>query len=206
MRIRRPRLAAGVLSGILTYIILLIGSSVSGRLRFFICWDVGIFIAMMALYLGLRNATTDWMKRIAPHQDAGKWVVLILALVAAGASLIAIAQQIPLVKNASDFYERVSHLCFIIATIVLSWSFVHTMFALQPACVRRSCRSRRNVSFSLGETSKTRPSLYSIRNLSKDRAGLEVRARVGVIERISRIGIVQRDGPLRTKRRVPSIV
>jgi uncharacterized membrane protein len=133
MRIRRPRLAAGVLSGVLTYIVLLIGSSVSGRLRFIISWDVGIFIAMVALYIGLRNATTEWMKRIAAHQDAGKWVVLILALVAAGASLIAIAQQIPLIKNSTDFYERASHVCFIIATIVLSWSFVNTIFALHYA-------------------------------------------------------------------------
>lgn len=84
---------------------------------------------MVALYVGLKDATPDRMKRIADHQDAGKWVILILALVAAGASLVAIAQQIPLIKTSSDLYERASHLCFIIATIVLSWSFVHTIFA-----------------------------------------------------------------------------
>ena len=133
MRLRRPRLAAGVLTGILTYLILLIASSIPGRLRFIISWDVGILVSMAALYIGLRNATSDWMKRIADHQDAGKWVILILALVAAGASLVAIAQQIPLIKSSFDFYERAFHLCFIIATIVLSWLFVHTIFALHYA-------------------------------------------------------------------------
>jgi uncharacterized membrane protein len=73
------------------------------------------------------------MKRIAAHQDAGKWAVLLLTLVAAGASLFAIAGQVPLIKTAAGVSEKATHIILIIATIVLSWAFVHTVFALHYA-------------------------------------------------------------------------
>src|SRR5207249_7161998 len=71
-------------------------------------------------------------KRNALRQDAGKWVVLVLALVAATASLVVIAAEMPLVKNAGGL-EQVARVIFVIYTIVLSWAFIHTVFALHYA-------------------------------------------------------------------------
>ena len=131
LRLRRPRLAAGVASGVVIFVLLFVFSALSGPLRFIISWDAGVLVAM-TLLIGLRSALPDMMKRIAAGQDAGKWVVLFLTLVAGSASLVAIAGEVPLIRNAGDF-EKVARISVIIATIVLSWAFIHTIFALHYA-------------------------------------------------------------------------
>ena len=131
LRLRRPRLAAGVTSGILIYVLLLVLSSMSGRLRFILSWDAGVLVAM-TLLIGLRHALPDTMKRIAAQQDAGKWTVLFLTLVAGSASLVAIAGEVPLIRSAAEF-EKIVRILLIVATIVVSWAFIHTIFALHYA-------------------------------------------------------------------------
>jgi len=131
LRLRRPRLAAGVASGILMYVLLFVFTSVSGRLRFILSWDAGVVVALILL-AGLRSALPDTMKRIAARQDAGEWTVLLLTLVAGSASLVAIAAEVPLIRSAADF-EKVARFGLVIATIVLSWAFIHTIFALHYA-------------------------------------------------------------------------
>jgi uncharacterized membrane protein len=100
-------------------------------LRFILSWDAGVLVALILL-IGLRNALPDMMKRIAALQDAGKWTVLLLTLIAGTASLVAIAGEVPLIKNAAEF-ERNARIVLIVATIVLSWMFIHTIFALHYA-------------------------------------------------------------------------
>ncbi|MEO8008822.1 MAG: DUF1345 domain-containing protein [Betaproteobacteria bacterium] len=131
LNLRRPRLAAGVASGILIYLSLVAFSAVQGRLRFVLSWDAGVLVAMILL-VGLRGAAPDMMKRIAARQDAGKWTVLLLTLVAGSASLVAIAGEVPLIRNAAGT-EKLVRIILIIATIVLSWAFIHTIFALHYA-------------------------------------------------------------------------
>ena len=131
LRLRRPRLAAGVTSGILIYVLLSVLSSMSGRLRFILSWDAGVLVAM-TLFIGLRRALPDMMKRIAAQQDAGKWTVLLLTLVAGSASLVAIAGEVPLIRSAAEF-EKIVRILLIVGTIVVSWAFIHTIFALHYA-------------------------------------------------------------------------
>ena len=131
LRLRRPRLAAGVASGMLVYVLLLWCSDLPGRLRFILAWDAGILVAM-ALFLGLRNTSPDTLKRIAAQQDAGKWAVLLLTLLAAGANLVAIAGEVPLIRNAAEL-EKIVRIALVIGTILLSWTFIHSIFALHYA-------------------------------------------------------------------------
>jgi len=131
LRLRRPRLAAGFASGILLYVLLLTCSDMPGRLRFILSWDAGVLVAMILL-IGLRNTPPDTMIRIAAGQDAGKWAVLFLTLLAASANLVAIAGEVPLIRHAAEF-EKMVRISLIVATIVLSWTFIHTIFALHYA-------------------------------------------------------------------------
>jgi uncharacterized membrane protein len=140
LRLRRPRLAAGMASGIMIYALLFACSSVSGRLRFILSWDAGVLVAM-TLLVTLRSALPDMMKRIAARQDAGKWMVLLLTLIAGSASLVAIAAEVPLIRNAAEI-EKIARTGLIIATIVLSWAFIHTIFALHYAHDYYSSASR----------------------------------------------------------------
>jgi uncharacterized membrane protein len=131
LSLRRPRLAAGVASGVLVYALLYLFSGLPGRLRFVLSWDAGVLVAMILLS-GLRGTQPNALKRIAAQQDAGKWTVLFLTLVAASASLVAIAGEVPLIKSAAEF-EKIVRIGLIIATIILSWSFIHVIFALHYA-------------------------------------------------------------------------
>ena len=131
-RLRRPRLTSGLLVGLAVYGLMLLVHGLSWRLRFTSAWDVGASFALLALFLGLRKSPPDAMKRNALRQDTGKWAVLFLSLLAAVASLVVIAAEMPLVKNASGL-EQLARVIFVIYTIVLSWAFIHTVFALHYA-------------------------------------------------------------------------
>ena len=49
-------------------------------------------VALLAMLIGLRNASPERMRAIAARQVTGKWTVLGLTVVAASASLVAIAE------------------------------------------------------------------------------------------------------------------
>jgi uncharacterized membrane protein len=131
-RLRRPRLASGLLVGLVVYALLHLITGLSWRLRFTWAWDAGASFALLALFLGLRKSPPEAMKRNALRQDTGKWAVLFLSLLAAVASLVVIAAEMPLAKNAAGL-EQVARVIFVIYTIVLSWAFIHTVFALHYA-------------------------------------------------------------------------
>lgn len=100
--------------------------------QFIAAWDIGISVALIALYIGLRGATAEAMQHNAQRQDARKWAVLIISLVAATASLVVIASEMPLVKDATGI-RKVLHAIFVVFTLALSWAFIHTVFAVHYA-------------------------------------------------------------------------
>jgi uncharacterized membrane protein len=130
--LHHPRLLAGLAVGLAVYFALLLFTDMSWRLRFITAWDIGTSVALIALYIGLRGATAEAMQHNAQRQDARKWAVLIISLVAATASLVVIASEMPLVKHAAGM-EQAIRVVFVIFTVVLSWAFIHTVFAVHYA-------------------------------------------------------------------------
>jgi len=131
-RLRRPRLYAGVTTGIAVYVMLLFVSSMSARLRFILAWDIGVLVALVAMFIGLRKASPDRMRTIAARQIIGKWTVLALTVFAATASLVAIAAEVPLIKIATEL-EQSARVTLVVVTILLSWALINTIFALHYA-------------------------------------------------------------------------
>lgn len=132
LRLRRPRLTFSVAVGLATYALLYFVPAVDARLRFIAAWDIGACTALVALYIGLHDATLATMKENALRQDGGQFAVLVLTVIAATASLVVIAAEMPLVKEADDF-EKYARAALVIFTIALSWAFIHTVFALHYA-------------------------------------------------------------------------
>lgn len=130
--LHHPRLTLGLLVGFVVYFALQFVTAMPWRLRFITAWDIGVSVALIALYIGLRGATAQAMQHNAQRQDARKWAVLIISLVAATASLVAIASEMPLVKSAEGI-EQALRVVFVIFTVVLSWAFIHTVFAVHYA-------------------------------------------------------------------------
>ncbi len=113
------------------FLILALLTSMPARLSFVLSWDVGVLVATLLL-IRIRGASPDVMKKIAEQQDAGKWMVLFLTLIAASASLVAIAGEVPPIAKA-DGMEKILRIGLVASTIVLSWAFIHTIFALHYA-------------------------------------------------------------------------
>lgn len=130
-RLRRPRLTTGTAVGILVYLLLYFAAAIPSHLRFVLAWDAGILVANLLL-MRISGVSPDVVRKFAVQQDAGKWLVLLLTLLAAGASLVAIAHEVPPIADAAGI-EKVLRVVLVAVTIVMSWAFVHTIFALHYA-------------------------------------------------------------------------
>ncbi len=93
-------------------------------------WDAGVIVFLAAVVELARSADTDDIRRNAARQDVGQFVVLTLSAVAALASVIAIYAE---VSQGGDGPIANWRLALGVVTIILSWFFVHIMFAVHYA-------------------------------------------------------------------------
>jgi uncharacterized membrane protein len=126
----RPRLFAALAVGLA--VALLMPASVSPTLRAVIGWDCGA-----ALFLGLTmamaaRATQASMRQRAEREDEARWVFLALM---AGAAFFSMFAILGLMREAKAAGGAVMVVLAVLAgmTIVLSWLFAHTVFAVHYA-------------------------------------------------------------------------
>jgi uncharacterized membrane protein len=125
----RPRLFASAVIGIGVFLATM-GTDWRMPTRLLIAWDV--FVALY-LVVAFRLAATADVHRIrwrARLQDEGQTAILVLTAVAALASLGAI---LALLHTTGSGGRAPAQLAFAAATILLSWAFTHTIFALHYA-------------------------------------------------------------------------
>src|ERR1041385_7289328 len=117
--------------GIVTALILRI-TDLSAVARLLIGWDLGalIYLAAAAAVMA-RCSTVASIRRNASMQDEGALIILVLAVVAALASLGAIFLELAGLKPDDPRYGF--YITLAIVTVVLSWAFTHTIFALHYA-------------------------------------------------------------------------
>lgn len=100
--------------------------------RLLVGWDVGIALYLVLVHWTMARCGIDRIRARAAEQDEGAFVILLLTMLATFASLIAIVFALGGSKQAP--HEDATLLIVLtIATIVLSWFFVHTIFALHYA-------------------------------------------------------------------------
>jgi uncharacterized membrane protein len=95
--------------------------------RLLIGWDVGVATYLAFAYYMIAHSDVARIKRRAATQDEGSTVILILTATAALASLGAILAEL------GSAGRQPMNLALAGLTIVLSWVFTHTMFALHYA-------------------------------------------------------------------------
>jgi len=127
----RPRLFSSF--GVFVAIAAILSVVTTWRLspRLLVGWNIG-----MGLYLGLAfhmMAASDVVsiRRRAADEDEGKFAMLVLTVASALASLAAIIAELSSTLNGGA--RQPTQLVLAITTIVLSWAFIHTMFALHYA-------------------------------------------------------------------------
>jgi uncharacterized membrane protein len=125
----RPRLLCSAVVGLVVFLAL---SATGWRMpsRLLAGWDVGV-----ALYLALvvqlaAQSDHSHIRQQARRQDEGRIAVLVLTAIAAFASLVAI---FALLGTSDGATRQPIQLAFAALTIVLSWAFTHTIFALHYA-------------------------------------------------------------------------
>jgi uncharacterized membrane protein len=100
--------------------------------RLLIAWNVGTCLyVLLAAIMMIRSSDTHMRSR-AQIQDEGQLAILILVVVSAIASLVAIAGQLAIVKDVHGFL-RVAHISLAGVTVVSSWAFIQVMFTLHYA-------------------------------------------------------------------------
>jgi uncharacterized membrane protein len=100
--------------------------------RMLIGWDVGVLIYLVAAAVVMtRCSSVSEMQNNAAAQDEGGFAILILSIAAAVASLGAIFAELSTIERTSPRYGL--YIALAIGTVVLSWAFTHTIFALHYA-------------------------------------------------------------------------
>jgi uncharacterized membrane protein len=128
----RPRLIIVIAIGVLTGCLLPASVASQPVSRWLIAWNVGAW-----LYVGLAAAmmirsSKGHMRHRAQLQDDGKYAILGLTVVAAIASLVAIAGELAVVKDLHGWL-RGAHIALAGITVLSSWSFIQIMFTLHYA-------------------------------------------------------------------------
>jgi uncharacterized membrane protein len=124
----RPRLFTSLLVGIAIGLALAALTNWRQATRLLVAWDVSLALYLvLAAHLMASSEVAD-MRQRAAREDEGQVTILVLTVVAALASLGAIFAQL-----GAQSGRGVWHIGLAAATIMLSWTFIHTIFALHYA-------------------------------------------------------------------------
>jgi uncharacterized membrane protein len=127
----RPRLFA---CGVIGAVVGGVAFAVSWRLetRFLTGWDVGVALYLALVFQMMSRSNIHTMRRHAAEQDEGRLTMLVLTVASALASLAAIFAELG--GSAGTAGGRPpANLALAAFTILLSWGFIHTIFALHYA-------------------------------------------------------------------------
>ena len=100
--------------------------------RFLVGWDVGLAVYLALAAQMMAGSDIRRIRRRAAAQDEGQAAILGLTVVAALVSVAAIFAQLGMEPGGGSARDP-GRIVFVAATIMLSWAFIHTMFALHYA-------------------------------------------------------------------------
>ena len=95
-------------------------------------WNVGITLYLVLIHSVIWRCDVTRLRRRAKEQDEGAYAILLLSMAATLASLVAIVFELGGSKQAGNA-SMVTHVLLAMATTVLSWVFMHTIFSLHYA-------------------------------------------------------------------------
>lgn len=101
-------------------------------LRTALSWDLGLCCYLLLSWVMMWRSETSHIERRARALDVSLGEIVILTGLAASFSLFAAARVLGVARNLSGG-DATMHLVAGIGTIVLSWFFVHTLFAIHYA-------------------------------------------------------------------------
>jgi uncharacterized membrane protein len=126
----RPRLftcgALGIAAGLIACL-----TSWRPATRMLTGWDIGVALYLILVFHMMWSSKIHTIRQRAAAQDEGRLTLLVLPVVAALASLVAIFAQLG--SAAPTRESQPLKLVLPALTILLSWALIHTLFALHYA-------------------------------------------------------------------------
>jgi uncharacterized membrane protein len=101
-------------------------------MRALLAWDIGVGLYLALTWTMMLRSDLERLRVRANLEDEGAVIILTLTIVAAIASVFAIVVELIDVSDLPLREVRV-RLALVVITIVLSWTFIHTAFALHYA-------------------------------------------------------------------------
>jgi uncharacterized membrane protein len=100
--------------------------------RLLIGWDGGLALYMVLMIATIWPADVAQIRRRAAEEDEGAFAILVLSVGATLASLIAVIVLLGGPRAAVP-RQATLHIALAVATILLSWSFMHAIFSMHYA-------------------------------------------------------------------------
>lgn len=125
----RPKLVIAIIFGLVVGI----ASPADWRsvTRALVGWDAGVILYLAIIYWAIARSPVGHIRQHATREDEGRVAILVLTVAAALASLAAIIALLGGGSGKSN--PPALQLVFAIATIFLSWTFIHTIFGVHYA-------------------------------------------------------------------------
>lgn len=121
------RLWIAVVLGVAVFLVL--PGSLRTVTRLLLAWDAGVLFYLTAAAAMMARSPTVEISKHADAQDEGAFALMLLTIAAALASLGAIFAELAGGDSAPGLWPHL----LAITTVVLSWAFIHTIFALHYA-------------------------------------------------------------------------
>jgi uncharacterized membrane protein len=144
----RPRLFSSTALGLVVALALRAMTHLQPVSSFLIGWDVGVGVYLALAAHMMAGSDVHRIRRRAANQDEGGAAILVSTVAAALVSLAAIFVHLGSGRSAD---RALSGLVFVAVTILLSWTFIHTMFALHYAHEFYDRHDGRGMAFPGGE-------------------------------------------------------
>jgi uncharacterized membrane protein len=139
--VTRPRLWSSALFGVVVYLLLPSAWVRHAESRALIAWNAGAVLYLaLALHM-VWQSNTAVMQRRARSQGEGRVLVLAMVVIAAFAVLVAIGSQLAVVRELHGS-AKAAHIGLAALTVVTSWLFTQSLFALNYAHDFYMARSR----------------------------------------------------------------
>jgi uncharacterized membrane protein len=126
----RPRLFISAAFGLAVIAILFPIFDWRAVTKLLVGWNLGIGLYLILAFSLMARSDVHRIRRRAANQDEGSIALLVLIVVAAISSMAAIFSELATTGGAA---RQPAQLLLATSTIVLSWAFIHSMFALHYA-------------------------------------------------------------------------
>jgi uncharacterized membrane protein len=126
----RPRLFISVLVGLVVFGLAFLAFDWRIATKLLVGWDAGVILYLIFVGNLAAHADVHRIRRRAGLQDEGQITILVFIVISALASLGAIFAELGQVPGTP---RLPGHLILATSTILLSWAFIHSMFALHYA-------------------------------------------------------------------------